>query len=189
MPPRPATAYIALGSNIEPERNLTRATERLAADLTLAFDYLEEPQENIELQEKFNAIQQLDFFREFTEPEIWEIIHACIWLEVDAGREIIVEGDIDDSFYIITSGEVTIIKENKPIGILHDGDCFGEMGYLTKTHRSATIIARDRVQLMKINATLIEQVSVDCQLHFNKVFLRTLVKRLSDTTAKVLSGF
>ena len=161
----------------------------MAADLTLAFDYLEEPQENIELQEKFNAIQQLDFFREFTEPEIWEIIHACIWLEVDAGREIIVEGDIDDSFYIITSGEVTIIKENKPIGILHDGDCFGEMGYLTKTHRSATIIARDRVQLMKINATLIEQVSVDCQLHFNKVFLRTLVKRLSDTTAKVLSGF
>ena len=159
----------------------------MAADLTLAFDYLEAPQENIVLEEKFNAIQQLDFFRDFSEPEIWEIIHACIWLEVDPGREIIVEGEIDDSFYIITSGQVDIIKENKPIGILRDGDCFGEMGYLVKTHRSATIVARDRVQLMKINATLIEQVSVECQLHYSKVFLRTLVKRLSDTTAKVVS--
>ena len=42
---------------------------------------------------------------------------------------------------------------------------------------------RERVELMKINATLIEQASVDCQLHFNRVFLRTLVKRLSSTTA------
>ncbi|MBF8269223.1 MAG: hypothetical protein HW386_932 [Gammaproteobacteria bacterium] len=160
----------------------------MAADLSLAFDYLEAPQENIELQEKFNAIQQLDFFRDFTEPEIWEIIHACIWLDVDAGREIIVEGDIDDSFYIITSGQVSIIKENQPIGVLHDGDCFGEMGYLSKAKRSATIIAKERVQLMKINATLIEQVSVDCQLHFSRVFLRTLVKRLSETTSKVVAG-
>ena len=160
----------------------------MAADLSIAFDYLEEPQENIELQEKFNAIQQLDFFRDFSEPEIWEIINACVWQEIEQGKEIIVEGDIDDSFYILADGSVDIMKEHQPIGILRAGDCFGEMGYLSKTQRSATIIARERVSLMKVNATLIEQVSVDCQLHFSKVFLRTLVKRLSDTTAKVVSN-
>ena len=160
----------------------------MAADLSLAFDYLEEPQENIELQEKFNAISQLDFFRDFTDTEIWEIINACIWQEFDGGKEIIVEGEIDDSFYIIATGSVDIIKENKPIGVLHGGDCFGEMSYLSKTQRSATIKSRDRVQLLKINATLIEQVSVDCQLHFSNVFLRTLVKRLSETTARVASN-
>ena len=160
----------------------------LAADLSLAFDYLEEPQANIELEEKFNAIKGLDFFRDFSDAEIWEIIHACIWQDVENGSEIIVEGDIDDSFYIIASGSVNIIKENHPIGELHEGDCFGEMGYLSKTERSATILAKDRVQLMKINSTLIEQVSVDCQLHFSKVFLRTLVKRLSETTQRVVSA-
>jgi len=160
----------------------------MAADLSLAFDYLEEPQENIELQEKFNAIKVLDFFQDFNDTEVWEIINACIWQEFDEGREIIVEGDIDDSFYIITSGSVEIFKENKPIGVLHEGDCFGEMAYLSKAERSATIKARNRVQLLKINSTLIEQVSVDCQLHFSKVFLRTLVKRLSETTVKVVSN-
>ena len=159
----------------------------MAADLSLAFDYLEETQQDIDEEEKFNAVQRLDFFQDFSIPEVWEIINACIWQDFEADADIIVEGDIDDCFYIIASGTVEVQKEGQTIGLLYEGDCFGEMGYLSKTERSATITAKERVQLMKINATLIEQVSVDCQLHFSKVFLRTLVKRLSTTTAMVVS--
>mgnify|MGYP002621496983 CR=1 FL=1 len=158
-----------------------------AADLSLAFDYLEKPQEDVEVQEKFNKIQVLEFFSEFAESEIWEIIRACIWQQFDSGAEIIVEGDIDDSFYIITSGEVVVFKDGAMIGNLKTGDCFGEMSYLSKAKRTATIIAKDRVELMKINATLIEQASVECQLHFSRVFMKTLVKRLSETTAMYVS--
>jgi eukaryotic-like serine/threonine-protein kinase len=159
-----------------------------AADLSLAFDYLEEPQEDVEAQEKFNAIQALSFFNDFPESEIWEIIHACIWQSFEDGDQIIVEGDIDDSFYIITSGEVDVHKDGSLIGHLNTGDCFGEMAYLSKAERTATIIAKGRVELMKVNATLIEQVSVECQLHFSRVFMQTLVKRLSDTTAMYASS-
>ena len=159
----------------------------MAADLSLAFDYLEEPLENIELEEKFNAIRGLKFFQDFSDTEIWEIINACLWQDFDEGQEIIIEGDIDDSFYIITSGSVDITKENKKVGMLHEGDCFGEMAFLSKTERSATIAARNRVQLLKLNSTHIEQLSTECQLHFSKVFLNTLVRRLSETTARVIS--
>lgn len=158
-----------------------------AADLSLAFDYLEEPQQDVEAQEKFNSIQELAFFNEFPESEIWEIIHACVWQSYQAGNQIIVEGDIDDSFYIITSGEVDVYKDGARIGNLVAGDCFGEMAYLSKAERTATIIATSRVDLMKVNATLIEQVSVECQLHFSRVFMKTLVKRLSETTAMYAS--
>ncbi|MBL1142893.1 MAG: protein kinase [Proteobacteria bacterium] len=158
-----------------------------AADLSLAFDYLEEPQQDVEAQEKFNTIQTLSFFSEFPESEIWEIIHACVWQSYVAGDQIIVEGDIDDSFYIITSGEVDVYKDGALIGHLNKGDCFGEMAYLSKAERTATIMAKGRVELMKVNATLIEQVSVECQLHFSRVFMQTLVKRLSDTTAMYAS--
>ncbi len=158
-----------------------------AADLSLAFDYLEEPQQDVEAQEKFNSIQKLAFFNEFPESEIWEIIHACVWQSYQAGNQIIVEGDIDDSFYIITSGEVDVYKDGARIGNLVAGDCFGEMAYLSKAERTATIIATSRVDLMKVNATLIEQVSVECQLHFSRVFMKTLVKRLSETTAMYAS--
>lgn len=158
----------------------------MAADLSLAFDYLDKPQVDIEIEEKFNAIEKLDFFREFSNAEIWEIIRACNWQQFQQGEEIIVEGEIDDSFYIITSGSVEIAKEGHIIGELGEGDCFGEMGYLSKAQRTATIIAKDPVQLMKINATLIEEISVECQLQFSRVFLRTLVKRLAETTAMVI---
>ena len=160
----------------------------MAADLSLAFDYLEKPQQDIAVQEKFNAIQELQFFSDFPESEIWEIIRACIWQEFQPGDEIIVEGDIDDSFYIISGGSVDVLKGETVVGSLHKGDCFGEMAYLSKTERSATIRASDYVSLMKINATLIDQVSVECQLHFSKVFMHTLVKRLSMTTAMLAQG-
>lgn len=159
----------------------------LAADLSLAFDYLEEPQEDLAEQEKFLLVNQLDFFQGFSEAEMWEITRACAWQEYESGCEIIVEGDIDDAFFVITSGAVEVVRDNKVVGGLQKGDCFGEMGYLANTKRTATIRAKDYVRLMKINGTLIDQLSVGCQLHFNKVFLRTLVKRLSLTTHKAIS--
>ena len=159
----------------------------MAADLSLSFDYLEKPKQDIDAEEKMNIVRSLEFFSEFSEAEIWEIIRACAWHEFEPGTEIIVEGDIDDSFFIISSGSAEVFKSNQVIGLLQKGDCFGEIGYLAKTERSATIIAQNYVQLMKINFTLIDQISIECQLHFSRIFLKTLVQRLSDTTAMYAS--
>ncbi len=159
----------------------------LAADLSLVFDYLEQPQEDLAEKEKFMLVKQLEFFQGFSEAEIWEITRACIWQEYESGCEIIVEGDIDDAFFVITAGSVEVVRDSKVVGGLQKGDCFGEMGYLANMKRTATIRAKDYVRLMKINGTMIDQLSVGCQLHFNKIFLRTLVKRLSLTTYKVVN--
>jgi serine/threonine protein kinase len=159
----------------------------MAADLSLAFDYLEKPQQEIELGERFNAVRDLDFFRDFSEAQIWEIIQACSWHQYRAGEQVVAEGDVDNSLFIIVSGEVDVRKGSNRISLLSKGDCFGEMSYLAKSERTATIVASKDLQLIKISATLIDQVSVDTQLQFSKVFLRTLVKRLSATTAQLMS--
>ena len=159
----------------------------MAADLSLAFDYFDEPQEDINEKERFLQIQALDFFQGFSDADIWEIIHACVWQEYEAGQEVVVQGDIDEAFYVVVAGAVNVYRETNLIGSIKSGDCFGEMGYMPKTERTATIQANDAVRLLKINSTVIDQLSVSCQLHFNKVFLRTLVKRLSLTTGKVLN--
>jgi hypothetical protein len=41
---------------------------------------------------------------------------------------------------------------------------------------------------MKVNSTLIEQVTTDCQLRFYKVFLRVLIDRLSATTSMMVKS-
>ena len=155
----------------------------MAADLSLAFDFLEKPESKIDDEERFNAVKPLTFFQEFNDAELWEIVRACGWQEFEPTAEIITEGEVDDSFFIIISGVVEVRKGEHVVGLLGAGDCFGEMGYLSKAERSATIVAQEAVRLMKINSTLIDQVSMECQLHFSRVFLRTLVKRLATTTA------
>jgi serine/threonine protein kinase len=136
----------------------------------------------LEEQERFNALRQLDFFEDFTTADIWEILRATVWQEYQPGDEIITEGELDDAFYVIVSGAVLVRKGSRSIAILRSGDCFGEMGYISKIKRTATILATHPVSLMQIKATLIEQLSKDTQLRFLKVFLRTLVERLSRTS-------
>jgi serine/threonine protein kinase len=159
----------------------------LAAELSASFSQLERPLEDISAREKFLSVKPLDFFRGFSDAEIWEIIRASMWERYDQNDEIIVEGAVDDSFYILISGSVTVKKGGVVVGSLKTGDCFGEMSYISRMRRTATIVAATPVTLMKVNSTLIEQVSKDCQLRFCKVFLRILIERLSTTTARVVN--
>ncbi len=156
----------------------------MAADLSLAFDFLETEEENISEQESFNLLRGLGFFQNFSDAELWEVLRVGTFHSTSAGSRIIVEGTMDDWFYVLLSGDVEILKEERCIGTLSAGDCFGEMSYLGKIRRSATVVAKTDIDMLKINATAIEQVSVDCQLKFNKVFIRTLIERLLLITGK-----
>ncbi len=170
------------------EKGLTRRYKTgmdWAADLSMAFNYLDQSHEEISGREKFDEVKVLLFFSEFPDNEIWEVINASLWQIHKEGDAIITEGEIDDTFYILVSGEVEVEKQGTPIGILTRGDCFGEMGFIMKAKRTATIRAVSPVVLMKVSSTLMEQASVNCQLRFHKIFLRTLIDRLSRTTAQL----
>ena len=170
-----------------PERRHQTGLE-LASDLSMLFTHLDRPQADISVQEKFDTVKELDFFRGFPDSEIWEVIRASVWQTADVNEEIITEGEIDDAFFIITAGRVAVSKQGQLLQELDVGDCFGEMGYLNKIKRTATITAKAPVSLMKVNSTLIEQVTAECQLRFYKVFLRVLIDRLSKTTEMVIQS-
>lgn len=79
-------------------------------------------------------------------------------------------------------------KNGEVLQDLFKGDCFGEMGYLNKIQRAASIVAVVPVALMKVNSTLIEHVTTDCKLRFYRVFLRVLIERLRNTTEMVVGS-
>ena len=157
----------------------------MAADLSLVFDHIKLFEEEIPGREKFNMVRDLSFFHDFSEPEVWEVINAAKWREFEPGVEIIAEGDVDSSFYIIVSGEVYVLKGGKEVDVLNSGDCFGEMGFIARRERTASIVAKSPVTAMKVRASLIERASLHCQLRFHKVFLNTLVGRLSQATQRI----
>jgi len=157
----------------------------VAGDLINVSDELSAQAEEISEQERYNQLSRLAFFSDFTQPETWEIMRAGAWKNFKAGEVVVQEGELDDSFFVIVAGEATVHKGKTMLGSLKGGDCFGEMGYLNKTKRSATVRAKTDVSVLKVNSTLMERASRDCQLRFYKVFAHTLIERLTHTNERL----
>jgi eukaryotic-like serine/threonine-protein kinase len=149
-----------------------------AAELTRCHQKLREQNARIDRQEQFGVLRRLKFFHEFSHAEIWEVLRASSWQDYAPGEEIVKEGEMDDRFYIIVSGQCAVERHGQKMGTLDTGDCFGEASYVQGAKRTATIRAGNAVTVLKVSSTLLEQVSASCQLRFNRVFLRSLIGRL-----------
>lgn len=155
----------------------------LAADLALIYEDLDSVESQDALRDKFETVQNLGFFQGFNDADIWELIRACDWHKYPKDTHIIKEGEEDHSFYIVLSGLVTVEKNGQQIDSLQEGNCFGEMGYLAKAKRSASVIAKTDVSLIQVNASTLDRAAEETQLRFLKVFVKTLIGRLADTTS------
>ena len=150
----------------------------LAADLTRVYQDLRAKYDSLDNQEHFDLLRTLTFFHEFSHAEIWEVLRASDWHEYKDGDDIVREGEMDDRFYIIVSGQASVEANGKKLGVLDSGSCFGETSYVRGAKRTASIRAKGAVTILRVSSTLMEQVSSSCQLRFNKVFLRSLITRL-----------
>ncbi len=62
----------------------------------------------------------------------------------EAGQVVFRQGDLGDKFYIVVRGKVEVLLgDEQRIGILEDGDIFGEIALLTDNPRNATVRAMD----------------------------------------------
>jgi len=150
----------------------------LAACLTRVFQGLREQVASIDNHEHFDILRRLRFFHDFSQKEIWELLRASEWNDYGAGDAIVREGEIEDRFYVIVQGHVNVEVNGAVVGSLEAGECFGEAGCTADGKLSSTVKADGAATVLSVSSTLLEQVSTECQLRFNKVFLRSLILRL-----------
>jgi len=180
------------GLNYTMKRLLNKNSEKrysngldLAADLALIFEDLDRVENEDSLREKFEILKKMGFLKGFTDSDIWELVRASTWQTYPAGTTIITEGEVDESFYILLSGVVSIARHGQHVGNLQEGDCFGEMGYLSHTKRTATVISKSEVALIKVNSSSLARAEEGTQLRFLKAFVSTLIGRLDQTTSNL----
>jgi serine/threonine protein kinase len=155
----------------------------LAADLALVFEDLDKVESEDDLKKKFETLKDIGFLKGFAAQDIWELVRASNWQTVPSGTTIIREGEVDDSFFILLSGVVSIDKNGQLIGNLQEGDCFGEMGYLAKTERTATVTSKTEVSFIKVNSASLTRAEEGTQLRFLRAFVGTVIDRLEQTTS------
>lgn len=79
------------------------------------------------------------------------------------GETVIREGDVDDSMFIISHGQVKVTKTTETgselvLAHLGDGTFFGEMALLSESPRTASVIAEEETLLFEVSRSVLDGV-------------------------------
>ncbi len=161
--------------------------EDFAQALASVFNNLQRPEDPVPEAEKFGILRKLEFFRDFADVDLWQVMRIANWIKFPPDRSIIEEGDIGSSFFILTAGEVKVTKQDKLLNILRVGECFGEMAYLGRRQftRTASVIAVSEATTIEIRADALAQATETCKHAFTAAFLELLVSRLEAANARL----
>lgn len=107
----------------------------------------------------------------------------------NAGDYIFFEGDVESHFYIIESGEVSILTKDSQgkkleVARLKEGETFGEFALIDKGARTASAQAATNVKLMKISAEGYEMMLNDLPVWASSM-LKSFSTRLKSMTKQV----
>ena len=157
----------------------------LAYDLRVALRGLkQDAAREDKAEDVIDYAHNIQFFSNFTRNQVKAILDAANVVKVAKDTAVVKEGEIDDSFYIIMSGQAVVRKDGKEIAVIGRGECFGEMAYLSGESRTATVATDSDCILLKISAMLLDKAPQEIQLLFLKRFAMTLLRRLSASQKK-----
>ncbi|HYD56498.1 MAG TPA: serine/threonine-protein kinase [Burkholderiales bacterium] len=156
-------------------------------DLSKAFSTLNLAGETASDSQKFNTLRNMEFFQDFGDVALWEVVRIARWKTVPAEQIVIKEGDPGDTFYLLLEGEVAVTLLGKPLNTLKPGACFGEVLYFTGSsgRRTTTIVSVGSITVLEIKADALRASTDQCQVAFNKALMRVLIDRLTQANLKL----
>lgn len=109
------------------------------------------------LNKHFTLIEQL------SDSEALDFISQANLIQVQAGDDIVIQGETSETFYLIMDGEVDVRLilangDSKTLNTLIPGDFFGEFACVYKLKRSATVTARSQAMLLEFSGESVNQL-------------------------------
>ncbi|MDR7335152.1 serine/threonine-protein kinase [Roseateles asaccharophilus] len=132
--------------------------------------------------ERFNMLRALEFFAEFGDVQLWEVVRRARWKRYPLGHALFKRGQEGNSFHIIAQGEVEVFREGRLVATLGQGTSVGEMAYLAPNpdlrRHSTDIKVSQECTTLCFTPESLGQLSPECQHRFDRGFIRVLVRRL-----------
>ncbi|HNL98334.1 MAG TPA: serine/threonine-protein kinase, partial [Accumulibacter sp.] len=159
-----------------------------AKDLSAVRYQIMEDDQTQQDEARFLRLRNLEFFSEFEDIELWEVLRISVWREISEKVTLIREGDSHRKFGIIVDGFVEVSSSGRVICRLGPGEVIGEMAFLhpNDSKRHATVVTLESTQFLEINSSALELSSDEVRERFNKVLLSKLLGRLREAN-KVLA--
>ena len=142
--------------------------------------------------ERFNLLRSLEFFRDFGDVELWEVVRRARWKRHPFGAALYRKGDTGNTFHIIAQGSVEVFRNGLRVAQMGAGTSVGEMAYLApnpelRTHSADVIVAEPATTISFTPETLM-QLALGTRSLFDAAFIRVLVRRLHAAQEALVAG-
>ncbi len=97
-------------------------------------------------------LASLPLFSSCSKRELQRIARAGDEVTVDAGKELVDQGDIGREAFVILSGTASVRRNGRKIATLGPGDPFGELALLDHGPRTASVVAESELRLFVLTA-------------------------------------
>ncbi|MBI5428682.1 MAG: cyclic nucleotide-binding domain-containing protein [Nitrospinae bacterium] len=107
------------------------------------------------------------------------------------GQNIIRQGDLDRAVYVLLKGKAHVSrkeKSNVKINILKPGDIFGEISFFSNRPRSTNVVAEGNVMALKMDWSLIEELSPSIKNKIKDKLIDVVIQRLDEINKILLDN-
>jgi CRP-like cAMP-binding protein len=118
---------------------------------------------------RIQSLGRVPLFEGLTPGELESVAARTREVQIDAGTELMREGDTGSEFFVITAGALEIRIGGRAVNILGPGNFLGELALLFGAPRNATAVALEATTLLVMDkedftALLAESPAVETKL-------------------------
>ena len=155
-----------------------QALSALSADR----EALRGPLQEVLDSERYTLLRSLNFFADFGDVELWEVVHRGRWQRHSYGQALFRKGETGNAFHVVTQGRVEVYRDGQSVASLGPGTTVGEMAYLAPSPElavhSVDILVSQPATTLAFTPESMAMLTLPTRSLFDKAFIQVLVRRL-----------
>ena len=133
--------------------------------------------------ENMELLRNISFLKDLSTGELIKINILTEDVSFREGEEIMREGAACDGLYVVKSGSVKVMKGGSHLETVETGEPLGEIAFIDKRPRSATVVAGRDAALIKLPSDTFEKLLAHDKELASKIYrqiIMSLCKRLRE---------
>ena len=110
--------------------------------------------------ENLEMLARVFFFQELTPDQLAKIAAIVQPETLRVGQKVFEAGSESDAFYLIKRGAVMVKKGTMVLATPQAGDCIGEISFIDRGKRSATVAAIEETELLAVSFVALDELFI-----------------------------